>query len=120
MSKKSLATGPRTVVTQNTGAAGTTTTGHVTSSESAIIMLGSVASLDVYIDLPITDGLELSLIATSTNTPVINFASGTVVNGVTAGRVKVTLANVAGAGISLVSYSSKWFLVGETGSNTWA
>lgn len=66
------------------------------------------------------DGVILHFVSTTANAHVITFTGATLQNGVTAGRTTATLANVAGASITVIAKGVLWYVVSQSAAVTYA
>ena len=65
------------------------------------------------------DGVEIRFVSTTANAHVVTFTGATLQNGVTANRTTATLANVAGASITVVAKGVLWYVISQSAAVTY-
>jgi len=113
MSKKSLATSPDAVLF-------TTASTTISAVDSATYMIGSAGAVTLTVPAPVIDGVVITFVSTTAQAHVVASTGSVMQNGVTANRAQATLDSVAGAGLSIISFRTSWYVISEVASPTYA
>jgi len=117
-----MASGPDAQIEFTGGDGGTmglgtiTTTATIGVDDSGIFLLAASGGSTTSVPAPNFNGVVIVFASARAQTNVVSFTGATLRNGANATATTATLANVVGAGITVVGYNGLWYLMGSIGS----